>query len=283
MFRSRNAFTLIELLVVISIIALLIGILLPALGAARDAARNMQCMSNQRQIGVGHAIYGTENDNLIVPLAQDDPALRRKLAGGPSGYINVFWFEILGDVIIKAKRDESGDRSEFMTRTFTCPTYINNYSQWRDLAGSSKPGYGMNRHLLGKPDEKIPSTDDPRYNPVGYDAQGNEPISSWWRYNDTRGGPSGRGITGDSNEWHISTRVTGGRMYFGKKSASRFNPDIPLYGNADPIRHGKDNLNVGYMDGHASSQDRAGAAEAFRDPDGFFEREYDEDAEAFDG
>src|SRR5579862_8498014 len=55
--RSHEGFTLIELLVVISIIALLVGLLLPAIGAARKSARTAVCMSNLRQYGVGLANY----------------------------------------------------------------------------------------------------------------------------------------------------------------------------------------------------------------------------------
>ena len=66
--RSRpSAFTLVELLVVISIIALLIGILLPALTAARDAAKLVQCLSNQKQIGIGLGTYASEFKSLVPP------------------------------------------------------------------------------------------------------------------------------------------------------------------------------------------------------------------------
>lgn len=58
---ERSAgFTLIELLVVISIIALLVGILLPALGAARKSALSIKSVSNLRQVGIGIASYNTE-------------------------------------------------------------------------------------------------------------------------------------------------------------------------------------------------------------------------------
>ena len=62
---TRHAFTLIELLVVISIIALLIGILLPALGAARQTANSTTCLSRMRNIGQATHIYATENRSYL--------------------------------------------------------------------------------------------------------------------------------------------------------------------------------------------------------------------------
>ena len=64
--RSRG-FTLIELLVVISIIALLIALLLPAVKRARDAARVAVCLSNERQQAVAMATYQADHDAAFAP------------------------------------------------------------------------------------------------------------------------------------------------------------------------------------------------------------------------
>src|SRR5699024_11097502 len=70
--QSLYGFTLIELLVVVSIISLLIAILLPALAAAREAARSLQCLSQQRQIVFTCLNISTDQDSkLIPPISRD--------------------------------------------------------------------------------------------------------------------------------------------------------------------------------------------------------------------
>ncbi len=71
--RRRSGFTLVELLVVIGIIALLIGILLPTLGRAREQGRGLACMSNLRQLGGAFLMYCNANKGWLPATGRGIP------------------------------------------------------------------------------------------------------------------------------------------------------------------------------------------------------------------
>jgi prepilin-type N-terminal cleavage/methylation domain-containing protein/prepilin-type processing-associated H-X9-DG protein len=66
----RGAFTLVELLVVIGIIAVLIGVLLPVLGRAREQGRSTACLSNLRQLGLAFMMYANDNKGFLPATAR---------------------------------------------------------------------------------------------------------------------------------------------------------------------------------------------------------------------
>lgn len=156
--RLKAGFTLVELLVIISIIALLMAILMPVLGRAREAGQAMVCSSNIRGISLAGQIYVLENDGKFPPFR-----MSTRSATDPTVYVNKYgrekprwpWFFDygIGPVIdpkpyVTNPGDTFGDSDTLIMTNdfFMCPSFDHPGFDKRDIRNGS---YGYNYQYLG--------------------------------------------------------------------------------------------------------------------------------------
>lgn len=154
--RLCRCFTLIELLVVISIIALLISILVPALTKARMSAKSAVCLSRLKTLGQGLVLYANTYQDVMAPgrMPQiNDDQVRNKVLGGvkyrPS-FLAMIGNEVgippfeepLASRTMFDRFDQPGDRQNYASPAYYC----SETPDWRDERNGS---YGYNYQFLG--------------------------------------------------------------------------------------------------------------------------------------
>ncbi len=215
-----TAFTLVELLVVISITALLIAILLPALSGAREAGRAVVCASTMRQLNIAVQGYASEHKGVVMPQTLfQQPATR-----GAAGY----WH----DFLIPRYLDDRATNYNIAMTFLVCPS--------DDLAfqpNPQNPSYGYNLHVGWGPFLVLPG--DPKaWRNLDEFVMAGEVVT----FGDAYHRPEYAAVHGTSGGANSQTLNYANGPSLGEREVYPFR------------HHGGSSANVGFLDGHVETK-----------------------------
>ncbi len=152
--RKRNGFTLVELLVVIAIIGVMVGLLLPAVQAAREAARRMSCSNNLKQMGL--AMHNYHDTHMRFPPAglhirDGEGASATSSSWGPSWVLMLLPFfeqgNLHGQYNFSLTRARDGVNASVVTQeipSLKCPSDGGAKQPWSNSVGFARGNYAAN-------------------------------------------------------------------------------------------------------------------------------------------
>lgn len=232
--ERRGGFTLVELLVVIGIIALLISILLPTLGRAREQARATLCMSNVRQITQGFLLYASVNGQVLPPLSERQPASGQNPI--PRENSGLHWYEFLGEGGHVPMGDEPDPSVRgYIRNVWRCPSVTDDQIIARGSFGWGG-GYGV--HSLRTFRYQV------------YQNPATAPVR--------RGGPKLNRVRRATEIWLVGdTGRPAGQQGTWLTWVGTFSPPFNPTGNGanqnQPAGRHAGRVNVGFFDGHVES------------------------------